>query len=58
MKKFNVTAQVYEKFITPKQTLLINEVIEASSKEEAAYKFEYNNVPNLKVVKIFSVEQI
>lgn len=58
MKKFNVTAQVYEKFITPKQTLLINEVVEASSKEEAAHKFEYNNVPNLKVVKIFSVEQI
>lgn len=58
MKLYNITAQVYEKFITPKQTLLINQLIKASSKEEAAHKFEYNNIPDLKVIKIYSIEEV
>jgi len=58
MNQYNITAQVYEKFITPRQTLLINEIIEASSPEDAAYKFEYNNTPSLKVLKIYSIEKI
>ena len=58
MNRYNITAQVYEKFITPKQTLLINQIVEASSPEEAAHAFEYDNVPKFKVLKIYSTELI
>lgn len=58
MNQYNITAQVYDKFVHPKQTLLINEIVHASSPEEAAHKFEYNSVPNLKVLKIYSIEKI
>lgn len=58
MNTYNITAQVYEKFVYPKQTLLINQVIEARSEDEAAYKFEYINVSYFKVLKIYSIEAI
>ena len=58
MKTFNITAQVYKRNDLDKQTLLINDTVDSSSKESAIVHFydaiddEYN------LVKIYSVEEI
>lgn len=56
MKQFNVTAQVYNKFDTYKQTMLMNEVVSASSEEEAINTFQKIFESDYKVVKVYSAE--
>lgn len=57
MNKFNITAQVYDLYDTSKQHLLINQVVDASSKEDAVFQFEDQYRIQFQVVKIHSVEQ-
>jgi hypothetical protein len=58
MNQYNITAQVYESSDTTKQTLLINQVIDAYSPEEASDNFKGQNATEFKVIKIYSVEKI
>ena len=53
---YNITAQVYELHDTSKQHLLINQVVDASSKEDAIFQFEDQNRIKFQVVKVHSVE--
>ena len=57
MKMYNITAQVYDLHDTSKQHLLINQVIDASSEEDAIYQFKDQYRIKFQVVKIHSVEQ-
>lgn len=57
MKTFNITAQVYNSSDLNKQTLLINDIISASSKEKAIVDF-YDLWPDYEIVQIYSVEEI
>lgn len=57
MNQYNITAQVYELHDTSKQHLLINQVIDASSEEDAVYQFKDQYCIKFQVVKIHSVEQ-
>lgn len=57
MKKYNVTAQVYKSNDLYKQTLLVNDVVDASSKEKAVVEF-YDLLPEYEIVKIYSIEEI
>lgn len=54
---YNVTAQVYDLHDTSKQHLLINQVVDASSEEDAAFKFQDNHRIKFQVVKIHSIEE-
>lgn len=56
MNKYNITAQVYELYDTSKQNLLINQVIDAVSKDDAILKFKDQYRIQFQVVKIHSVE--
>lgn len=56
MKMYNVTAQVYDLHDTFKQHLLINQVIDATSEEDAIFQFEDQNRIKFQVVKVHSVE--
>ena len=58
MKTYNVTAQVYDLHDTSKQHLLINQVIDAISEDDAAFRFKDNNHITFQIVKIHSVEPI
>lgn len=58
MNQYNITAQVYESGDATKQTLLVNQVIDAHNPEEAANSFKWQNNIEFKIVKIYSVEQI
>jgi hypothetical protein len=58
MQQYNITAQVYNKYDSYKQTLLINDVISASSKEEATNYFKQSLVLDYKLLKIYSIEEI
>jgi hypothetical protein len=58
MKQFNITAQVYSKYDSYRQTLLINDVISASSEEEASNNFEQSLILDYKLLKIYSIEEI
>lgn len=58
MKKFNITAQVYNKFDNHKQTILMNEIISAKSKAEAYDSFHEIYSIDHEIVKIYSVEEI
>lgn len=57
MNLYNVTAQVYELHDTSKQHLLINQVIDASSEEDAIFQFKDQHRIKFQVVRIHSVEQ-
>lgn len=57
MKMYNVTAQVYDLHDTSKQHLLINQVIDATSKEDAAFQFKDHHRIKFQVVKIHSIEE-
>jgi hypothetical protein len=57
MKTFNITAQVYDKQDNYKQTILINDVITANSKESAITEF-YDSLLTYNILKIYSVEEI
>lgn len=58
IKKFNVTAQVYETKDPGKQTILMNEIIESSSKNVAIVKFYDLVDTKYSVVKVYSVEEL
>jgi len=59
MKLFNITAQVFKNGDLSKQNLLINEVHDGSSSEEALYSFKLH-FPSIEfaLVKVLSVEEI
>lgn len=57
MKMFNITAQVYDLHDTSKQHLLINQVMDAASEEDAIFQFKDQHRIKFQVVKIYSVEQ-
>lgn len=59
MKQFNVTAQVYKNNDSSKQNLLIGEVHNGSSSDEALTNFKLH-FPSIEysLVKILSVEEI
>jgi hypothetical protein len=58
MKQYNVTAQVYNKYDIYKQTLLMNHVVSASSKDDAIDSFNKCFILDYKILKIYSVEII
>lgn len=59
MKKFNITAQVYESNDPAKQTILFNKEVHSNSENDAIYKFEnYHLVPQYKLLKIYSIEEL
>jgi hypothetical protein len=57
MKMYNVTAQVYDLYDHSKQHLLINQVMDAVSEEDAIFQFKDQHRIKFQVVKIHSVEQ-
>ena len=59
MKQFNITAQVYKNNDSSKQNLLIGEVHNGSSSDEALTNFKLH-FPSIEysLVKILSVEEI
>lgn len=57
MNMYNVTAQVYDLHDTSKQHLLINQVVRASSKEDASFQFQDHHRIKFQVVKIHSIEE-
>jgi hypothetical protein len=59
MKTFNITAQVYENTDSSKQNLLINQVFDGSTSDEALCNFKLH-FPSIEysIVKILSVEEI
>jgi hypothetical protein len=59
MKLFNITAQVYKNNDLSKQNLLINEVHDGLSSDEALKKFKIH-FPSIEysLVKILSAEEI
>jgi hypothetical protein len=59
MKHFNITAQVYKNNDPSKQNLLINEIHDASSSDEALNHFKIH-FPSIEysLVKIYSTEEI
>ena len=57
MKMYNVTAQVYDLHDHSKQHLLINQVMDAASEEDAIFQFKDQHRIKFQVVKIHSIEQ-
>jgi hypothetical protein len=57
MEMYNITAQVYELHDTSKQHLLINQVVDADSEQDAVLQFKDQYRIKFQVVKIHSVEQ-
>ena len=60
MKTFNITAQAYDLCASnPKQSILINEVVQSSNPDSAQDLFKLNLlVEDVVVTKILSVEEI
>jgi hypothetical protein len=54
---YNITAQVYDLRDHSKQHLLINQVMDAASEEDAIFQFKDQHRIKFQVVKIHSVEQ-
>ena len=54
---YNITAQVYELHDHSRQHLLINQVMDAASEEDAIFQFKDQYRIKFQVVKIHSVEQ-
>ena len=59
MKLYNITAQVFKNNDISKQHLLINQVVDAESTEEATQNFKLH-FPSIEysLVKIYSAEEI
>ena len=57
MRMYNITAQVYELHDHSKQHLLINQVMDAVSEEDAIFQFKDQHRIKFQLVKIHSVEQ-
>jgi hypothetical protein len=58
MKQYNITAQVYDLHDTSKQNLLINQVVDALSREDAVFQFEDQYRIQFQIVKVHSIEQV
>ena len=58
MNRYNITAQVYNRFDIHKQTILLNEVISANSQEDAKKTFREIYDTDHKIIKIYSAEEI
>ena len=58
MRMYNITAQVYELHDHSKQHLLINQVMDAVSEEDAIFQFKDQHRIKFQLVKIHSVEQV
>jgi hypothetical protein len=58
MNKYNITAQVYNKFDSHKQTMLLNEIISANSQEDAKKTFREIYDTDHEIIKIYSAEEI
>lgn len=58
MNKYNVTAQVYNKFDNDKQTVLMNDIVSASSNQEAMETFKQIYSIDHEIVKIYSAENL
>lgn len=58
MKKFNITAQIYNLCDPYKQTILFNDMIVAESSDEAIIVFNSTLEIDHKILKIYSVELI
>ena len=58
MKQYNITAQVYNKFDSYKQTILFNHVVSALTENEAIDLFYNFFLLDYKILKIYSVEEI
>jgi hypothetical protein len=58
MNKYNITAQIYNKFDNDKQTIFMNEIVSAPSKAEAYDAFHEIYDIDHEIVKVYSVEQI
>jgi hypothetical protein len=54
---YNITAQVYELHDHSRQHLLINQVMDAASEEDAIFQFQDQYRIQFQVVKIHSIEQ-
>ena len=58
MNQHNITAQVYDIHDISKQNLLINQVMDAVSAEDAKFQFQDQYRIQFQVVKIHSIEQV
>lgn len=56
MKTYNVTAQVYHKKDIYKQTILMNEIVSASSQENAKNIFQQVFETDYVIINIYSAE--
>jgi hypothetical protein len=55
---YNITAQVYELHDNSKQHLLINQVVDAKSEQDAVFQFKDQHRIKFQVVKIYSAELV
>jgi len=60
MRKFNITAQAYDLCSSnPRQSILINSIVDSSNKESAEDLFKFNMlIDDIVVEKILSSEEI
>ena len=58
ISSYNITAQIYNKQDKYKQTLLINNVIDAYSEKQAIEKFTNDVSNDYELIKIYSIENI
>lgn len=58
MKQYNITAQVYNKFDGYKQTIFMNEIVMATSKDHAISLFQEIYSHDHEILKIYSAEEI
>ena len=57
MKTFNITAQAYKTTDKNKQTILMNDMVQAYNLDSAKLQF-YGNFPEYEIIKIYSIEEI
>ena len=58
MNQYNITAQVYNLHDTSKQNLLINQILDAVSQDDAIFQFKDQHRIKFQVVKIYSAELV
>jgi hypothetical protein len=58
MSLFNITAQIYDKNDSYKQSIFMNELVMASSSSDAKNTFEQIYSKTHQVIRVFSVEEI
>lgn len=58
MKTFNITAQIYDKNDSYKQSVFMNEIVSALCDHDAKDLFEKIYSKTHQIIKIYSVEEI